>query len=90
MISNGVCGYAKKPRRERCAAPLEFANVQKSLMKDLRRELFRGRAFAHSPRDVGIRSLEVKFIQLGKTARVLLCRFDQEPLVLLVFATVQD
>ena len=53
-------------------------------MKNMRRQFFRGRTFANSPRDIGIHAFEVEFIQLGKTARILLRRLDQGSFFVLV------
>ena len=57
-------------------APVEFAQVRQRLVKDVRRQFFRSRPFAHSPGDIGVHRFEVKFIQFGKAARIVLRRLN--------------
>jgi hypothetical protein len=90
VIGYRVPGYAKKPRSERRAAPLELTQVRECLMKNVGCQFFRRRTPAHSPRYVGINAFEVEFIQLGKTARISLRRFDQCSFLVLVLRNLQD
>jgi hypothetical protein len=76
-IRDRVPRYAKQPGGEWRATPLEFAQIRERLMKDVRSQLLCRRTLANSPRDKGINAFEVRFIQFGKTARVLLCRLYQ-------------
>ncbi len=48
-------------------------------MEDVSGEILRPGMTTNSPRDVGIYAVKVRFVQLGKAARVLLSSFDQEP-----------
>src|SRR6202044_1475085 len=54
--------------------------VREGVVKDFGRDVFGRFAVRQAPRDVGVHALEVNFVERGKAARVLLCRFDQPPL----------
>jgi hypothetical protein len=89
MIGNRVCCYPEEPGRERDTAPLELAEICQSLMKGLRGKVLRCGPAWDPARDVSINAFEVDFVQLGKAARVFLCRLDQ-PFFVVVIAIVQD
>src|SRR5215469_7410023 len=50
-------------------------------MKDLSRHFLSRVAVANPASDEGVDAMEVPLVKLGKAARVLLRRFDQQPLV---------
>lgn len=83
-----LCGRAT-PQKARRATRI-YPGLRELDEKTCDCQLFGGRTFAHSPNDVAIHAFEVEFIQLGKTARILLCRLDQESFLVLVLWTVQD
>lgn len=59
-------------------------------MKNLRCQVLSFLAVLYPVRYVGVDALEIILIQLGKVSRILLCRFDQEPLVCLVLKSLQN
>jgi hypothetical protein len=49
------------------------------LLEDVGGKVLNFGTIVNAPRDVGIHAVEILFVQLGKAARVVLSRFDQEP-----------
>ena len=81
-VGDGVGGDAKKPRSEWDSTPFEFVEVCERLVKNLRREVFRFFAVAHSPGGERIHALEIVLVEVGETRRVLLRGLDQGSLLL--------
>jgi len=80
----------QEPRRERYASPLKSPKVSERLMKDLGRDVLGFGAVVDSPRHKGIDTVEVALVQLRETARIVLGRFNQEPLIGQIGNSVQS
>src|SRR5258707_1801983 len=59
-------------------------------MKDLGRDVFGFRAVVDPPRHKGVDTIEVALVQLRETARIVLGRFNQEPLIRQIGNSVQS
>src|SRR5713226_3538793 len=85
----------QEPRDERQAVPFESWKVGQSLVEDVRRQILRLFAVSHATCDVGVDSLKVVLVQLGKARRILLRSLDLEPFIVqvrqvLVFQRLQS
>src|SRR5262249_21301827 len=80
-VRQGVGGDAQQPRGKRNAAPLKTPQVHQGLAKDLGSDVLGLIAIANPPRNEGVDAMEVALVKLREPARILLRRFDKEPLV---------
>jgi hypothetical protein len=80
-IGDGVPGHLHQPRHEGDASPLEAAEMNECMVKDLSGQVLGLDAIPGAPGDERVYALEVALVQLGEAARVRLGGLEQEPLV---------
>jgi hypothetical protein len=80
-VGQGVGRDPQQPSRERRSAPLKAPQAAQSFMEDLSGHVLSFIAIAYPPRHERVYAMEVLFVELGKTAWVLLRRFNQQPLI---------
>src|SRR6266852_2045679 len=80
LIRNGVRRETEKPGCKRGARPCITFQVRERLVKNLRSQIFRFIAIAHSPRDERINTAKVNFVQISKLRGILLRSLYQQTL----------
>jgi len=68
----------------RRTASRAIRTTDQGLVEDVRRRVLRFFAISHAMRDVGVDSLKIVLVQLGKARRILQRRLDLQPLIILV------
>src|ERR1700693_383305 len=80
-IRNQIRGNSKQPRRKRNAPPFKPPQISQCMMKYFRGQILGFRTISYAPHHIGIHSLEIILVELGKARRVLLRLLNQKPLV---------
>src|SRR4051812_21615074 len=81
MVGYSTRSNPQQPGPQRRASPLKLADTCQGLAEDLRRQVLSEMPVAHTLRDIGVHTVKILLVKIGKPRRIALRRLHQQPFI---------